>query len=250
MARLFALVKKFFKKSADKEKDSQLVESIEQITGSSPKNLNLYKLALMHTSAARGVSTDGFRESNERLEYLGDAILGAVIADYLFKKFPYKGEGFLTEIRSRIVNRESLNNLAKKIGLQKLIIHDGHRRTMYTHKSMGGDALEALVGAVYLDRGFKHSRKFIIKRLITPHFDLEKIIETNLNFKSIMIEWAQRENKQLRFDIVEERGDTHNKEFVARVVIDNEAFASGSGYSKKKAEQAAAEKACELLKLK
>jgi ribonuclease-3 len=250
VAGLFNLVGKLFRRSSDKEKDSRLSESIRQITGSRPDNLHLYKLALMHTSAAKGVSPDGFRESNERLEYLGDAILGAVVAEYLFKKFPYKGEGFLTEIRSRIVNRESLNGLGKKLGLNKLIVYDGHRRTMYTHKSMSGDALEALVGAVYLDKGFKHSRKFIVKRLIAPHFDLEKVIETNLNFKSLLIEWAQRENKKLRFEILEERGDTHNKEFVAQVMIDDQPFAIGSGFSKKKAEQAAAEKSCEQLELK
>ncbi len=250
MFPFFKLVGKLFSRSSDKEKDGRLSESIRQITGSKPDNLNLYKLALMHTSAAKGVSPDGFRESNERLEYLGDAILGAVVAEYLFKRFPFKGEGFLTEIRSRIVNRESLNGLGKKLGLNNLIVYDGHRRTMYTHKSMNGDALEALVGAVYLDKGFKNSRKFIVKRLIVPHFDLEKIIETNLNFKSIMIEWAQRENKKLRFEIVEERGDTHNKEFIAQIFLDDEPFATGGGYSKKKAEQSAAEKACDLLEIK
>ncbi len=231
-------------------KDKQLVKAIKQITGSRPSNLYLYKLALQHTSAAREINSEGFRESNERLEYLGDAILGAVIADFLFKKFPFKEEGFLTEIRSRIVNRESLNTVARKIGLNRLVVFDGHRRTTLTHKSMYGDALEALVGAIYLDKGFDFSRRFIIKRLIKPHFDLENIVQNNQNYKSIMIEWAQRANKKIHFEILEERGAIHNKEFVAQVVIDGEPFATGSGYSKKKAEQAAAEKSCEILELK
>ena len=231
-------------------KDKQLVKAIKHITGSRPNNLYLYKLALQHTSAAREINAEGFRESNERLEYLGDAVLGAVIADFLFKKFPFKEEGFLTEIRSRIVNRESLNNVARKIGLNRLVVFDGHRHTVLTHKSMYGDALEALLGAIYLDKGFEFSRRFIIRRLIKPHFDLENIVQNNQNYKSIMIEWAQRANKKVQFEILEERGAIHNKEFVAQVTIDGKPFAVGSGYSKKKAEQAAAEKSCELLELK
>ncbi len=230
--------------------DKQLIKAIQQITGSRPRNLYIYKLALQHTSAAKEVNSDGFRESNERLEYLGDAILGAVVADFLFKKFPFKEEGFLTEIRSRIVNRESLNHVAKRIGLNRLIVFDGNRRTALTHKSMHGDALEALVGAIYLDKGFSFSKKFITKRLIKPHFDLDAVVHNNHNYKSIMIEWAQRANKKVQFEILEERGAIHNKEFIAQVIIDGEPFAQGSGYSKKKAEQAAAAKSCEMLELK
>ncbi len=247
MPSVLGFVTDFFRKSPH---DKQLVKAIEQITGSRPTNLQLYKLALQHTSVAKEINADGFRESNERLEYLGDAILGAVVADFLFKKFPFRDEGFLTEIRSRIVNRESLNVLSKKIGLNRLIVFDGNRRTTLTHKSMHGDALEALVGAIYLDKGFKFSRRFITKRLIKPYFDLDSVVQHNPNFKSIMIEWAQRADKKLKFEIVEERGTIHNKEFVAQLMLDDEPFALGSGYSKKKAEQAAAEKSCEILELK
>ena len=161
MPAIFSFVSRLFRR--DSNKDEKLTSALQQMIGGKPKNLNLYKLALQHTSASKESAQVGFRESNERLEYLGDAILGAVIADYLFKKFPYKDEGFLTDIRSRIVNRESLNNLARKIGLNKLIVFDGNRKTILTHKSMHGDALEALVGAIYLDKGFKYCKKFIIK---------------------------------------------------------------------------------------
>lgn len=238
---------KLVKKNPEKKK---LASAIRQIIGGKPKNLDLYKLALQHTSASRENGKAGFRESNERLEYLGDAILGAVIADFLFKKYPYQDEGFLTDIRSRIVNRESLNNLARKIGLNHLIVYDGNRRTALAHKSMHGDALEALVGAIYLDQGFKYCKKFIIKRLISPHFDIEQLVQTNQNYKSLIIEWAQRESKNLRFEIIAEKGEIHNKEFIAQIVIDEKPFTTGSGYSKKKAEQAAAEKSCELLQIK
>jgi ribonuclease III len=245
---IFSFVSRIFDTNSQ---DKKLAAAIRQIVGKRPANLHLYKLALKHTSAsAIENGGGGYKESNERLEYLGDAILGAVIADFLFKKFPYKEEGFLTDIRSRIVNRESLNNLAKKIGLGKLIQFDGSRKTALTHKSMYGDALEALVGAIYLDKGFPYCKKFIIKRLISPHFDLDKLILTNPNFKSVIIEWAQRESKHIRFEIIEEKGDMHRKEFIAQLVIDDKPFASGSGYSKKKAEQAAAEKSCEILQIK
>ncbi len=219
------------------------------MTGSRPFNLQLYRLATRHTSAAEEAGETNRNNNNERLEYLGDAILGAVIAEYLFKKFPYKDEGFLTEIRSRIVNRESLNNLAKKIGLNSIIEFDSKRKSQLSHKSIYGDALEALVGAVYLDKGYEDCRKFILKRLITPHIDIKELIAQDTNFKSRLIEWAQRENQDLRFEIIKETGSQHSKEFVAQVVIQNEPFATGLGYSKKKAEQAAAAKACEKLKL-
>lgn len=228
---------------------SKLSKSVLRITGLTPRNLELYRLSISHTSASKISPNTGQRESNERLEYLGDAILGAVIADYLFKKYPFENEGFLTEIRSRIVNRESLNNLARKIGLDKLIQYDGNPKNRSAYKSVMGDALEAFVGAVYLDHGFKRCYRFIISRLIHPHLDLDDIITRNKNFKSIVIEWAQRENRDLRFEIIKESGSKHQKEFVAQVLVDNEPLATGKGFSKKKAEQAAAEKSCEVLNL-
>lgn len=235
--------------SFSKSKDSKFADSIANITGQTPINLNLYKLAVCHTSAAKEDKL-GIRNSNERLEYLGDDILGAVIAEYLFKKFPYKDEGFLTEIRSRIVNRESLNKLGKKIGLNKIIEYNPGRAGTLSHKSLYGDALEALVGAVYLDKGFKPCRKFILNHLLHPHFDINEIIENNLNFKSILIEWSQKESKDIKFVIIKEEGSIHHKEFTAQVIINDEAISTGTGFSKKKAEQAAAEQACQQLKLK
>jgi len=224
-------------------KDRKFLLTISRMTGQTPYNVSLYRLAVCHSSAGKE------NQSNERLEYLGDAILGAIVAEFLFKKFPYKSEGFLTEIRSRIVNRESLNKLAKKIGLNKIVEFNTNRNVLLSHKSIYGDALEALVGAVYLDRGFKKCRKFVLDKLIFPHFDLDEIVETNTNFKSILIEWAQKESKNLKFIIVNEIGSLHNKEFTAEVVLENQPVSTGKGYSKKKAEQAAAEKACQILNL-
>jgi ribonuclease III len=230
------------------EKDKRLITAIQSIVGSKPFNLNLYKLATQHTSVAREIS-EGIKESNERLEYLGDAVLGTVVAEYLFKKFPYKDEGFLTEIRSRIVNRESLNTLAKKIGINDIVEFDANRKNSLSHKSLYGDTLEAFVGAVYLDRGFKFCQKFILKKLIIPHFNLEEIVKTNPNYKSKIIEWAQRENKELRFELLEVKTNKHFKEFIAQVFVDDQPLSKGVGFSKKKAEQNAAQKSCEILKL-
>ena len=227
-----------------------LRRSIAHIIGERPSNLGLYQLALRHTSASKATAIEGFRESNERLEYLGDAVLGMVIAEFLFQKYPYKDEGFLTEIRSRIVNRETLNGIARKIGLDELIEYDGSRtRSLPTRTSMYGDALEALVGAVYLDKGFRFSRRFILKKLLA-HYDIESVVQNNINFKSRLIEWAQRTGKEIRFEILSEKGNSHFREFIAQVMISDEPFATGTGYSKKKAEQAAAEKALTLMEEK
>lgn len=236
-----------FRLPASQEK--KFFNSIVNITGIKPNNIDIYRLAVSHTSIAKE-SPVGIKNSNERLEYLGDAVLGAVIAEFLFKKFPYKDEGFLTDIRSRIVNRESLNKLARRIGLDKMVEFAGGRNGGITHKSIYGDALEALVGAVYLDKGFKSCRKFILKRLINPNFDIDEIINNNLNFKSILIEWAQKENKDVKFIIIKEAGSMHMKEFTAQVLLNAVPIATGDGHSKKKAEQAAAEKALNTLNVK
>ncbi|MTI21240.1 ribonuclease III [Fulvivirga sp. RKSG066] len=240
--RLFSL---FSRKS---EKDKRLITAIKNIVGSKPLNLSPYRLAVIHSSMAKK-HKNGHKESNERLEYLGDAILGAVVADFLFKKYPYKDEGFLTSIRSRIVNRESLNVLGKKVGLNQLVEYDKTKRSKLSHKSLYGDTLEALVGAVYLDKGYRFCAKFIIEKLITPYFDISEVAKSDTNFKSKIIEYAQQKNKNVRFDIINVTNDKHHKEFTAQVFIDDKPLGKGHGHSKKKAEQNASQKSCELLKL-
>jgi len=171
------------------------------------------------------------------------------VAEMLFKKYPFKDEGFLTDIRSRIVNREALNNVAKKMGLNQIVQFDANKKTSISHKSLYGDALEALVGAVYLDRDFKICRHFILQKIILPHFDLEMIIQENPNYKSKIIEWSQKENKELRFEIIEIKEEKFYKEFTAQVYLEGEALAIGKGLNKKKAEQEAAQKSLQQLKL-
>ncbi|MCC5920903.1 MAG: ribonuclease III [Cyclobacteriaceae bacterium] len=226
--------------------DKRLQEKIFTISGLKPFNLSLYYLATCHSSVAK-ISPGGIKESNERLEYLGDAILGAIVADFLFLNYPYKEEGFLTEIRSRIVNRESLNLLSKKVGIASITRFSAGGKN--THKSIFGDALEAFVGAVYLDHGYEGCRSFVIDKLIEPHIDIDKLINENLNYKSLIIEWAQKENRALAFEVSEKKSKGIYKQFEATVILEGKEIGIGHGLSKKKAEQNAAHKTCEELNI-
>jgi len=242
------LILRFFKNLFSKktEEEKRLISFIKLMTGAKPLNLQLYQLAFKHSSVALKTPHQEFKVSNERLEYLGDAVLGAVIAEYLYKKYPYRDEGFLTEIRSRIVNRESLNNLSRKIGLANLVEFEGQKHNR-NYQSIAGDALEAFIGAVFLDRDFFFCRKFILKRLLQPHLDIDKIVSTNLNFKSLLIEYAQKEGKEIEFVLIDEKIQKGTPVFTVEVLVAGESLGKGMGQNKKKAEQAAAEKAYNLL---
>lgn len=226
--------------------DKTLVAAIQNIAGFTPSNLELYRLATVHSSIAKE-NGSGYKESNERLEYLGDAILGAAVADFLFKKFPFKSEGFLTEIRSRIVNREALNLLARKIGVANIVQFD--QKNAHLQQVILGNTLEAIVGAIYLDKGYIRTKKFVIDKLINPNYNVDDLVNSDSNFKSKIIEWAQREGKDVRFEILNVKKGRNHKEFTAQVLVDNEAKGTGYGNSKKKAEQDAAFKTCEMLNL-
>lgn len=244
MANFFSPFLNIFIQKNKKEKE--LKEFLKQITGEEPKNLSIYFLALKHSSINKE-KKDYITHSNERLEYLGDAILGAIVAEYLFKKFPYKDEGFLTDIRSRIVNGEALGTLAKRIGLSKFIVFNARNKSSFSHKSMYGDAMEALVGAVFLDKGFKFCKKFVLEKLLEPNIDIDEIVTTDVNHKSKLIMWGQSKGKSVKFEIVEEQDFKHYKEFVAQIEVEGEIISKGRGSSKKKAEQDAARKAMESL---
>ncbi len=226
--------------------DQKLVAAIHNIAGITPSNLALYKLATCHSSIAKDEGT-GYKESNERLEYLGDAILGAAVADFLFKKFPYKNEGFLTEVRSKIVNRESLNALARKIGVANIVQYD--KKNAHLQQVILGNTLEAIVGAIFLDKGYLKCKKFVIDKLISPNYDLDDLVNVSSNFKSKVIEWAQREGLEIKFEIISVKKGKNHKEFTAQVIMHGEAKGTGFGNSKKKAEQDAAYKTCEMLNI-
>lgn len=220
------------------EKD--LYHAIKNIFGFYPGNIFLYKLALRHRSVAKELA-NGSKISNERLEYLGDAVLSAVVADYLFKLFPTKGEGFLTEMRSKIVSRAQLNKLSQKLGIDLLIQADTDARNVY--RSMKGDAFEAVVGAIYLDKGYLFTYKVLIEKVIQTHYDLEELEHTDTNYKSRLIEWAQREKKSVEFVTLHEVGHGYNKQYVVEVMIDRQVAGKGRDFSIKGAEQNAAMRA-------
>lgn len=227
--------------------DKRLASSVKMIIGRKPLNLSIYRLALTPSSLGEETST-GFKISNERLEFLGDAILGSVVAEYLFKKFPYRDEGFLTETRSKLVNRETLNDIGIKIGLKKTLDQVVSNRQFTGNKSLFGDILEAFLGAVYLDRGYVFTQKLILNRILI-HMDLDGMISTVTNYKSKIIEWSQKESKSVDYKVLQINGNQRYKEFVVELNIDGESVAQGKGSTKKKAEQEASKNACDILNL-
>ena len=230
-----------------RSKDKPLSEFIHNDFGFYPRNISLYQLAFTHKSASEN-SVGTYKLSNERLEYLGDAVLSTAVADYLFRLFPTKPEGFLTEMRSRIVSRASLNKLSQKLGFEQMIhySHDIHSN----YKSLGGNAFEAFVGAMYLDRGYDFTKHILIDRIIKVHIDLEQLEQTDVNFKSKLLEWAQKEKHQVQFKNNNDKNNNHERLYHIVVVIDGEEYGKGADYSIKGAEQLAAEKTWQMLEEK
>lgn len=219
--------------------DKSFRRSLKNILGFTPGNLALYRKAFTHSSAANQAKDRGvIKESYERLEFLGDAILSAVIADFLFKKFPFKDEGFLTKMRSRIVSRQQLGKLAGKFGLDKMI--EAENGVKGRSSSVSGDVFEALIGAIYLDKGYPFTSAFILDSIIRYHLDIDEIESVDSDYKSKLIEWAQKNKKDLRFKLVEEKIISNQKLFVVEATIDGEALGRSESFSKKKAEQESA----------
>lgn len=243
---VFAFIIRLFLSASDKH----FAQHIKKITGYWPHRLPTYKQSLRHHTVAKKIHESGFKDSNERLEFLGDAVLNAVISDYIFKKFPYKDEGFLTQLRSKIVSRESLNSLAHKIGLGELVTYDKRALQNVTlRNSIFGNALEAFIGAVFIDRGYKVCQQFIINVLLLHHLDIDKLQDTETNFKGRLIEFCQRNNLNLDFEW-DEVMDGKSKLYKVRVLINGEEKGKAEHHSKKKAEQMAAARTFELLHAK
>lgn len=227
----------FRKKHAD-----ELSKSIKNIFGFRPGNIFLYELAFMHKSAH--VERNGREISNERLEFLGDAVISVIVADFLFKKFPFEDEGSLTEMRSRVVSRNSLNKIAEKLGIGRLVTMS---RTPASN-TYTGNAFEAFFGAVYLDKGYNFARKLLVDFIFARRIDIDSVVATETNFKSKLIEFCQKEKLSLDFVVVDEIQTGCKKQYVCEVMINNESRSRGIDNSIKGAEQNAAEKALEMLK--
>lgn len=212
-----------------------------------PYNITLYEQALLHKSSSIKLK-DGRWINNERLEFLGDAILDAIVADIVFKEFEYKKEGFLTNMRSKIVQRETLNKLALNLGLDRLIKSSAKTGNHKTH--MYGNALEALIGAIYLDQGYRIAKKFVHERLIVEHLNIETVAQQEVNFKSRLIEWSQKNKIPIEFRLIESfTDDNNNPIFYTAVDIYDQESGTGRGYSKKESQQRAAEEALDKINM-
>lgn len=227
-------------------KDKELYATFREILGFYPHRIKYYKQALQHKSATtRGKK--GETEHNERLEFLGDAILEAITSDLLYHRFKGQREGFLTNTRSKIVQRETLNRLSREMGLDRLIHSNSHSSTHNSY--MGGNAFEALVGAIYLDRGYDACMHFMRKRILGQLVNVETVAQKEVNFKSKLIEWSQKNRVQLEFRIIEELKENGSSPvFVTRIVVEGLDCETGKGYSKKESHQQAARETLKQLK--
>ena len=233
----------FFNKLFQFKQRSAFEKQLNDMLGISPGNIQLYRSALSHRSVKE--TSD---ENNERLEFLGDAVLSAIVADYLFKRYPYKGEGFLTEMRSKMVNRQQLNDIAVKMGLRKLTFYNKFDNAL-KGSQIFGNTLEALIGAIYLDKGYLKTKHWILKQIIIPHLYVEDLELIDINLKNKLIGWANKNGKTITFDLAEEKLEGNRRVFTMNAVLDGEIFAQGKGGNKKDASQVAAQVAVEKLGL-
>jgi ribonuclease-3 len=224
----------FFKKS-DFEKN------LAALIGYQTRSIVLFQTALNHRSVRENPE-----ENNERLEFLGDAIISSVVADYLFKKYPYKGEGFLTEMRSKMVNRQQLNHIAVQMGLRKMTRFNKMDGSLKTSQIFG-NTLEALVGAIYLDKKYDFTKLWILEKMIQPYLFMDDLEQIDINIKNKIIGWALKQGKQIDFVLAGEQLEGRRRLFTINVVLDGEVVTAQKGYTKKDASQLAAQKAIEIL---
>ena len=218
--------------------------SISQI-GFVPNNKSLYRLALLHKSASK-MTSKGVVLNYERLEFLGDAVLGAIVAELLYKFFPKKDEGFLTRVRSKVVSRESLNELAINIGLDKAVVA---KSDISRNKHIYGDVFEAFIGAMFLDQGFVNTKRFIEKFIFPNFFDIKDLVTIDTNYKSRLIEWGQKRRVEIIFDLIDEaREGSSTPVFTTQITIEGVTCCKGRGYSKKESQQLAAKDTLALLR--
>ncbi len=230
-----------FKQFFSKESGYSFKKELKNILGFAPGNLSLYKTALTHRSIREGSD-----ENNERLEYLGDAILSALIADYLFKRYPYKEEGFLTEMRSKMVNRQQLNDIAVRMGLKKITLFNKSDSSLKISQIFG-NTLEALVGAIYLDKGYKKTTRWVAERIIMPHMYMDDLELLEINHKNKLYGWANKNGKILEFETLKENMENGRRLFTIGAVVDGITIAEAKAFNKKDASQIAAQIAVEKL---
>jgi ribonuclease III len=224
-------------------KIKEFKKQLNNVLGFTPGEISLYKTALSHRSVREGAD-----ENNERLEFLGDAVLSSIVAHYLFRKYPYKGEGFLTEMRSKMVNRQQLNDIALKMGLKKITFYNKYDNSLKISQIFG-NTLEALIGAVYLDKGYQKTQRWVEKYIILPHLFIDDLEVIEINIKNKLYGWANKNGKALEFETLEEKFENGRRLFTIGATVDGELIAKAKGYNKKDASQIAAQLAVDKLGL-
>jgi len=219
--------------------DQELRSELKKLLNFSPRNINKYKKAFTHRSVQM-FDKKGIPINYERLEFLGDSILGSVIAAYLYKKVPTGSEGYLTQMRSKIVSREHLNELGKDLNLIRFVKSNIDQSNV--GDNIHGNIFEALIGAIYLDQGYKFCQKFIHENVIVPYVDIEKLEGKITSYKGLIIEWCQKQKKKYKFETYEDSGNEPIKHFSVKISIDGEQIAKGRATSKKKAEEQASKR--------
>lgn len=222
------------------KEDGDFFLGITRILGFKPKNLSYYKKAFLHRSMNQK-DANGNAMNYERLEFLGDSMLGTIISKYLYSEVPHGDEGYLTKMRSKIVSREHLNELGKDLGLITYV----NSRIPKSHfgQNIHGNVFEALVGAIYLDRGYSYCEKFIQKRIVDPYVDIEQLEGKVISYKSLVIEWCQKQKKTFDFNVYDDTGTDPVKHFAVKLAIGGEVIAKARATSKKKAEERASKRA-------
>lgn len=233
------LIRRIRKRKPKSAKDKVLFYELKELLNFTPKNLNKYKKAFTHRSLQMA-DEKGNPINYERLEFLGDSILGSVIAAYLYKKVPTGSEGYLTQMRSKIVSREHLNELGKDLDLIRFI--NSNVDEANAGENIHGNMFEALIGAIYLDKGYNFSQKFIFENVVLPYVDIERLEGKITSYKGLIIEWCQKQKKKYKFDTYEDSGNEPVKHFSVKVSIDGEQIAKGRATSKKKAEEQASKR--------
>lgn len=233
-------IKDFFK---SRTHNREFKKQLSNVLGFTPGEITLYKTALSHRSVREGAD-----ENNERLEFLGDAVLSSIVAHYLFRKYPYKGEGFLTEMRSKMVNRQKLNDIALKMGLKKITFYNKYDNALKISQIFG-NTLEALIGAVYLDKGYAGTHRWVEKYIIMPHMFMEDLEDVEINIKNRLYGWANKNGKVLEFETLDEKFENGRRLFTIGATVDGELIAEAKGFNKKDASQIAAQLAVDKLGL-
>jgi ribonuclease-3 len=234
-----SIIRKIFQKSRSEE-DGIFFTDMQKILGFKPIEISYYKKAFIHRSTSK-IDTEGNPINYERLEFLGDAMLSSIIAAHLFSKAPAGDEGYLTKMRSKIVSREHLNELGRDLNLVRFL--DSKVPIQHFGENIHGNLFEALVGAIYLDRGYSFCEKFIQKRVIVPYVDIAKLEGKVISYKSLLIEWCQKEKKKFHFDIFEDNDSSGERLFGVKFSIDDKVIAKARASSKKKAEEKACQRA-------